>query len=104
MENKIGDDRVHPPNVGSFDIRVEVSGIGCPWLNVDPCAITAPFDLLRGGAGVSKEVPGTNPLPLPSLGQTNEYFFVITADPNDEVDESDETDNVLHTTKRVKGN
>lgn len=104
VENKIGGDGVRPAAArDSFDIRIEVSGGGCPWAVV-PCAVTVSVGSLSGGTGVTREVKGANPLPLPSPGQTSEYFFVITVDPNNEVDESDETDNVIHTTKRVRNN
>ena len=104
VENKIGDDGVRPAAArDSFDIKVEVSGGGCPWAVV-PCAVTVSVSSLSGGTGVSEPVPGTKPLPRPPAGATHEYFFVITVDPNDEVDESDETDNVLQRTKRVKSN
>ena len=104
VENAIGDDGLRPASVtNSFDVKVEVSGAGCPW-NVNPCAVTVTFDSLNGGASKTEPVNGTRPLPLPPSGVTHEYVFIITVDPDNKVDESDETDNIYRTTHRVKNN
>ena len=103
--NTIDDDGVwvRPASVNSpFTIKVEVTSGSCPW-NLNPCVQTATFASLSGGSEVSKKLDGARLLTRPPANATHEYFFVITADPDNKVDESDETDNVYHTTKRVKG-
>lgn len=103
VENERGDDGSADTRV-PFDVWIEVSGAGCPWLNVNPCVSTVEFDALRGGSAVTRKLPGTNALQLPGAGMTAEYIFTTTADPGNAVDESDETDNVYSRTKRVKSN
>ena len=105
VENKMRDDGIRPASVNvPFTIKVEVTSGGCPWPNLNPCVQTVKVASLSGGSGVSRNVGGTRPLSRPSANATHEYHFVITADPDNKVDESDETDNVRHRTKRVKSN
>ena len=104
--NKIGDDGLRPPPVtNSFDVRIEFkASLPCPFGAVAPCEVTLRIDGIDRGAGVTRRVEGTVPLPLPRSGGVHEYRVVVTVDPFNVVDESDESDNTTETTNRVTNN
>ena len=104
--SEVGEDRLPPPAVSeTFDVRVAFeSNLPCPLGALNPCAITIQVDGLKGGSGITRQVKGTTPLPLPRSGTVHEYRIVITVDAQSEIDESDETDNITRRTYRVTSN
>lgn len=104
--NKIGDDGLRPPPVtNTFDVRIEFkASLPCPFGAVAPCEATLRINGLDRGAGVTRSVEGAVPLPLPRTGGVHEFRVVVTVDPLNVVDESDESDNITETTSRVTNN
>ena len=104
--NKIGDDGLRPPPVkNSFDVRIEFkTSFPCPFGAVAPCEATLRIDGIDRGVGVTRSVEGAVPLPLPRSGGVHEFRVVVTVDPLNVVDESDELDNTTETTGRVTNN
>ena len=104
--NKIEDDGLRPPPVrNTFDVRIEFrSSLPCPFAGVVPCEVTLRIDGIDRGAGVTRRVEGTVLLPLPRSGGVHEFRVVVTVDPLNVVDESDELDNTTETTSRVTNN
>ena len=104
--NKVGDDGLRPPPVtNSFDVRIEFkTSFSCPFRTTAPCEATFRIDGLDRGAGVTRIVEGTVPLPLPRSGGVHEFRVVVTVDPLNVVDESDESDNITEATSRVTNN
>ena len=104
--NEIGKDGLRPPSVKEpFDVAVEYeSGPACPFEPIGSCVVILEVEELRGGSGVSLWARGENPLPLPRSDSVHEYRIVVTVDPDNDVDESDETDNIKRITNRVTNN
>ena len=103
--NALSEDGIRPGEVrGPFDVIVEMtSGPECPFGTINPCVASLRFDGLRGGSGKTQTAGGTRGVPSPSRsGDVYEYTFVITIDPLDKIEESDETDNTAISRHRVK--
>ncbi len=102
--NALDDDGVRPGAVnGTFVVDVEmITGPLCPFESRDPCIASVQFDSLDGGSGRTLSISGVTGVPRPTAqGSVYEYTFVITADPLDEIEESDETDNSKRETYRI---
>ena len=106
ISNEIGEDGLRPPSVNDpFDVVVEFEeGMPCPFGDLYPCAVPIEIDGIGGGAEKGRWARGMAPLPLPRSGSVHEYRVVVTVDPSNVVDESDETDNVARNRNRVTNN
>ena len=106
ISNEIGEDGLRPPSVKDpFDVVVEFEeGMPCPFGDLYPCAVPIEIDGLGGGSEKGRWARGIAPLPLPRSGSVHEYKVVVTVDPSNVVDESDETDNVARNRNRVTNN
>ena len=106
VSNEIGEDGIRPPSVKDpFDVVVEFKeGMPCPFGDLYPCAVPIEIDGLGGGSAKGRWARGIAPLPLPRSGSVHEYKVVVTVDPSNVVDESDETDNVARNRNRVTNN
>ena len=103
--NALDDDGIRPGAVnGTFVVGVEmITGPQCPFETSDPCVASVQFDGLDGGSGRTLSISGVTGVPRPTAqGSVYEYTFIITADPLDEIEESDETDNTARKTHRIK--
>ena len=103
--NALDDDGRRPGDVrGTFYVNVEmVSGPGCPFASNDPCVATLQFDGLGAGSGRTQTIIGENRVPRPTNpNSVYEYTFIVTIDPLNQIEESDETDNTDRARKRVR--